>query len=219
MNFSFSEAVNSQNNVRAQLTGDMIHEVTFDGCEARDFDSTQNPGQKFHVLEIKFSNKDGQFTHTVWEPKAADFEDRRGAFVARPSNVAVMGYLFKHWLDAVNPEASAKINKGELKMEVTPNNWDSVRKFMVEQTEAGKGTETKIKLVKKNNGDAMFPYFLNYNREGKLYMSTNFIGNNIFFTTKELQKISRAQAAKPTAQSVEVLSNNTNSDFDEDIEL
>lgn len=217
MNFSFSEAVNSQNGQRAQLVGDMIHDVTFDGCEARDFESTQNPGQKFRVLEIKFSNQDGQFTHTVWEPKAEDFEDRQGAFGAQPSNVASMVYLFKHLLDAVNPEAATKINKGELKMEVTPNNWDSVRKFMVEQTEAGKGTETKIKLVKKNNGDSMFPYFLNYNRDGKLYMSTNFIGKNIFFTTKELQRISRAQAAKPTVQSVE--SNPASNDFNDDIDL
>lgn len=217
MNFNFSDAVNSQNGQRAQLAGDMIHDVTFDGCEARDFESTQNPGQKFRVLEIKFSNKDGQFTHTVWEPKQEDFEDRQGAFGAQPSNVAFMVYLFKHLLDAVNPDASAKINNGELKMEVTPNNWDSVRKFMVEQTTPGNGTETKIKLVKKNNGDAMFPYFLNYNREGKLYMSTNFIGKNIFFTTKELQRISRAQAAKPTNQGVTMPA--ATSDFDDDIEL
>ena len=218
MNFNFSDAVNSQNSGRVQLSGDAIHEVTFDGCEARDFESTQNPGQMFHVLEIKFSNKDGQFTHTVWEPKDADFEDRQGAFGAQPSNVATMVYLFKHLLDAVNPEASEKINKGELKMEVTPTNWNVVRKFMVENTEPGKGKVTKIKLVKKNNGDAMFPYFLNYNRDGKLYMNTNFIGDNIFFTTKELQRISRAQAAKPTSQSMEVPGTQSD-DFDDNVDL
>jgi hypothetical protein len=135
----------------------------------------------------------------------------------QPSNVATMVYLFKHLLDAVNPEASEKINKGELKMEVNPTNWNSVRKFMVEQTEAGKGKQTKIKLVKKNNGDAMFPYFLAYSREGKLYMQTNFIGDNIFFTAKELQRISRAQAAKPTTQSVDMPA--ATNDFDDDIEL
>ena len=217
MNFNFSDAVNSQNSGRQQLAGDMIHEVVFDGCEARDFESTQNPGQMFHVLEIKFSNKDGQFTHTIWQPKEEDFQDRQGAFGAQPSNVATMVYMFKHLLDAVNPEASEKINKGELKMEVNPNNWESVRKFMVEQTTPGKGKTTKIKLVKKNNGDAMFPYFLAYNRDNKLYMQTNFIGDNIFFTTKELQRINRAQAAKPTTQSVDMPA--ATNDFDDDIEL
>lgn len=217
MNFNFSDAVNSQNGGRQQLAGDMIHEVVFDGCEARDFESTQNPGQMFHVLEIKFSNKDGQFTHTVWQPKEEDFQDRQGAFGAQPSNVATMVYMFKHLLDAVNPEVSEKINKGELKMEVNPNNWESVRKFMVEQTTPGNGKTTKIKLVKKNNGDAMFPYFLAYNRDGKLYMQTNFIGDNIFFTTKELQRISRAQAAKPTTQSVDMPA--ATNDFDDEIDL
>ena len=64
-------------------------------------------------------------------------------------------------------------------MEVTPNNWDSVRKFVVEQTEAGKGTETKIKLIKKNNGDAMFPYFLNYNRASTIYTIYSYYQKNL----------------------------------------
>jgi len=199
MNFSFSDVQNSQNADVKPLEGNKIYEVTFDGCEARDFAGKQDASKTYKVLEIKFSNSEGAFTHTIWQPRDEDFEDRTSAMgYKQPANALVMVYLFKHLLDAVNPEASEKINKGELKLDVNVNNWDSVRKFMVEQTNPGKGKTTKIKLIKNNKGEAIFPYFLSYSKENKPYMTTNFIGNGVYFTTKELDKISKANNAKPT---------------------
>lgn len=222
MNFSFADASNSQNTGRKQLEGNKIHEVTFDGCEIRDFAGQQDPSKLFKVLEIRFSNNDGQFVHTVWQPRDEDFQDRESAQgYKQPANALTMLYLFKHLIDAVNPEAAEKINKGELKMDVNPNNWEAVRKFMAEQTEVGKGKTTKIKLIKNNKGEAIFPYFLSYNRDGKPYMTTNFIGENIYFLTKELEKIEKANTAKPTqAESLSlssVTASKDESDFDDEI--
>ena len=200
MNFDFeSTAGVSQSSTRKPLEGNMIHEVIFDGCEARDFTGTQDSTKQFHVLEIKFHNENGYFTHTIWEPREEDVKDREGAFGMQPSNFKVMMYTLKHLIDAVNPELGKKIDTKEVKL--TVESWEALRKFMVDNTAVGVGTTTKIKLMKNNRGEAMFPYFLNYNKEGKLYMSTNFIGNGVFFTTKELDKIKKANTAQPTPAS------------------
>jgi len=200
MNFDFeSTAGVSQSSARKPLEGNMIHEVIFDGCEARDFTGTQDSTKQFHVLEIKFHNEDGYFTHTIWEPREEDVKDREGAFGMQPSNFKVMMYTLKHLIDAVNPELGKKIDNKEVKL--TVESWEALRRFMVDNTAVGVGTTTKIKLIKNNRGEAMFPYFLNYNKEGKLYMATNFIGNGVFFTTKELDKIKKANTAKPTPAS------------------
>jgi len=194
----------SQSTVRKQLEGNQIYEVTFDGCESRDFESSQKPGQKFKVLEIKFSSDEGDFKDTVWAPNPdTDFEDRPGPYGPQPSNVKAMMLKFKHLIDAVNPELGKKIDSGEQNLNVSAPNpdvaWDNLRQLMVKATAPGVGVKTKIKLIKNNKGDAIFPYFANYNRAGQLYMSTNFIGDNIFWTTKELNKINAANTAKPTS--------------------
>lgn len=197
MNFDFeSTAGVSQSSTRKPLEGNMIHEVIFDGCEARDFTGAQDSSKQFHVLEIKFHNDNGYFTHTIWEPREEDLKDREGAFGMQPSNFKVMMYTLKHLIDAVNPELGKKIDNKEVKL--SAESWDALRKAMVENTAPGIGVSTKIKLIKNNKGEAMFPYFLNYNKEGKLYMATNFIGNGVFFTTKELDKIKKANTAQPT---------------------
>lgn len=197
MNFNFDQTAGiSQSTTRQQLAGNAIHEVTFDGCEIRDFDGVQNPNQKFHNLDIKFSNADGVFVHTVWEPRDSDMEDRVGPFGALPSNAKAMMLLFKHLIDAVNPELAKKIDAGEVK--ITANDWNKLREVMVKATDPGKGKATKIKLLKNNKGEAIFPYFANYNRAGALSMSTNFIGDHIFFTNKELTRIEKESKATPT---------------------
>ena len=225
MNFNFDETAGlSQSSTRKPLEGNMIHDVIFDGCEARDFTGVQDSSKTFHVLEIKFHNDNGFFTHTVWEPREEDAQDRQGAFGEQPSNVKVMMYTFKHLIDAVNPELGKKIDSKEEK--ITVSSWEALRKYMVENTASGIGTETKIKLIKNNRGEAMFPYFLNYNREGKLYMSTNFIGKGVFFTTKELDRIKKANTAVPTPVSkggnldvfdIPATSNSDDDDFNLDI--
>lgn len=197
MTYSFDDTAGiSQNSAKKAFEGNAIYEVTFDGCEARDFEGKQDASKTFKVLDIKFSNPDGYFTHTVFEPTEEDAVDREGAFGPQPSNVKAMMLLFKHLIDAVNPELGKAIDRKEKSLNTT--SWDSLRQLVVKATDSGKGTTTKIKLIKNNKGEAMFPYFANYSKEGALYMSTNFIGKNIFFTNKELNKISEAKTAAPT---------------------
>lgn len=220
MNFNFNETAGiSQSNVRKQLEGNKIHDVKFDGVEARDIQGVQDPSKTFKVLDIKFSNPEGYFTHTVWEPTDKDYEDRIGPFGAQPSNVKTMMMLFKHLIDAVNPKLSEKVDSGEVKLGTKSSGhegWLELRELMIKATDPGKGCDTKIKLINNNKGEAIFPYFANYNKEGKLYMSTNFIGSNIFFTNKELNKIKKSETAKPQSSNIPEESNTIPSDINFD---
>ena len=218
MNYSFDETAGIH--ARTAFEGNAIYDVTFDGCEIRDIQGVQDKTKTFHVLDIKFSNKDGVFTHTEFEPKPEDMEDTTNAFGnPQPSRVKAMMLLFKHLIDAVNPELGKAIDKKEKSLNTT--SWDALRKLMVQATDPGKGTAVQIKLIKNNKGVAVFPgFFANYSKAGNLYMSTNFIGKKLFFTAKELDKISKATTSQPTEtlslDSVSV-SSETPSDFNFDI--
>lgn len=223
MNFNFNTTAGiSQSNSKKVLEGNKIHEVTFEGCEARDIQGVQDPSKVFHVLDIKFANDEGYFTHTIWEPRDSDMEDTQGAFGPQPSRVKCMMLTLKHLIDAVNPELGKQIDNKEKSLATA--SWDALRKLMVTATETGKGTTTKIKLMKTKTGEATFPGFVaNYNRNGVLYMRTNFIGNNIFFTNKELDQIKKQETATPTTvgtkfEDTKTLENPVTSDFSFDID-
>lgn len=202
MNFNFNGTeLAGIGESKKQLEGNKIHEVTFDGCEAVELkDGTMK------VLRIKFSNDEGTFTHTIFEPREGDDKDTEGMYGKNPSRVAEMMCLFRHLGMAVCPELTEYINS--IQGNVT---WDQIRKKIVEVTTPAVGTKTKIKLLTRKRNDpntgqerseAVFPsYFLSYSREGRLYMRTNFIGDRTYFTDKELTAIKNQETKKPVAMS------------------
>ena len=202
MNFNFngSEIANVGAS-KGQLEGNKIHDVQFDGCEAVELkDGTMK------VLRIKFSNDEGVFNHTIFEPRDGDDQDTDGMYGKNPSRIKEMMTLLRHLGAAVCPDLVEYINS--INGSVT---WDQIRKKIVEVTTPAIGTKTKIKLLAKkrtdpNTGaernDAVFPsYFLSYSREGALYMRTKFIGSRLVFTDKELTAIKNQENAKPVSVS------------------
>ena len=206
MNFNFNGSEIANIGVsKGQLEGNKIHEVQFDGCEAVELkDGTMK------VIRIKFSNDEGTFTHTIFEPRQGDDQDTDGMYGKNPSRIKEMMTLFRHLGHAVCPELPKYIDsiKGSV-------SWDQIRNKIVEVTTPAIGNKTKIKLLAKkrnytdpNTGeqrernDAVFPsYFLAYNKEGELYMRSKFIGNGIIFTDKELANIKKQETAKPVSVS------------------
>lgn len=217
MNFNFGEVANAaQSTSKPVLEGNMIHTVKFLGCEARDIAGVKNPNATYNVLEIKFANDRGYFTHTVWEPKPEDFQDRENNGIKNPSNVKAMMQLFTHLICAVNPKLGEQLKNKE--KQLTAKDWNSLRQLMVKATESGKDKEVQIKLIKNKKGIAIFPYFSNYDRNGELYMSTNFIGNDLLWTDKELKALEKAQSTPTTPSPADDLplsqgSEDTSSDF------
>src|ERR1035437_107167 len=212
--FNFNETAGAaQSTSRPQLKGNAIYDVTFDGIEIKDMVGKKDQTAMYNVLNIKFSNKEGWFSHTIFEPRSEDGERSKTTFtddkgvenvVPQLSNNEVMMLIFKHLIDAVNPELGALIDKGEAgtQMKITGSdahsNWISLRNVMKAATEPGIGKVVKLKLIVNKKGEAVFPYFAAIDKEGKKYMKFNFIGENVFFGPKEIAALKKIAGAKPT---------------------
>lgn len=206
MSFSFDATANtSQSTSKPRLEGNNIYTVKLDGAEVQDIQGVKDTSLVYKVLKIKFSNEDGTFEHTVFEPKADDFKrtetelkNKNGNMekIPQPSNVESMMLLFKHLIDAFVPKVAEKIDKKE--QSIVAKDWDSLRNIVVKIFETGKGNENKIKLVKNNKGEAKFPsFFAGLSREGITYVRNNFAGPKIAFSPYELTKIQNETTAKP----------------------
>ena len=74
MAYSFNTTANSsQSSIKPRLKGNNIHDVQFDGCEIVDIQGVKNPGEVYKVLKLKFSNDEGTYEHTIFEPRESDF--------------------------------------------------------------------------------------------------------------------------------------------------
>lgn len=206
--FSFDATAGaSQSTVKPRLAGNEIYAVKFDGCEIKDIQGVKDPTQLYKVLILKFSNDVGGHDHTVFEPKEADYERTEKEFtnkngniekIPQPSGLESLMLLLKHAIDAVAPVVAKAIDSGEKKLGA--RSWDELRQLICKILDSGKGVETKIKLVKNNKGEAIFPgFFAAVNRDGKAYIRNNFIGDKIAFTAYEVSRINNEGSAKPTS--------------------
>ena len=198
MNFNFSETAGiTSSNAKPQLEGNKIHTVTFDGCEARDIQGVKDASAVYKVLEIKFSNDEGVFTHTIWEPRPEDAQDTQSMYGPSPSPLKNMTLLLQHMAAALNPVLNDKFVK--LPKDIS---WDQLRQFIAQEMAKAVGKQVEIKLLKNKSGQACFPGFIGtYDRTGALRLRTNFIGNKLVFTPKETANIVKQATAKPTTVS------------------
>lgn len=191
MNFNTEEIKAST----PRLKGNLIHVVKFEGAEAVDFKNGE-----YKCIRFNFANDEGTFSHTEFPLKDGDDRDTEGMYGKQPSRLLVLMTFLRHLGNAVAPSLVAFCND---KAALTNITWEQFRNKVVEACKEGIGKETKIKLMSRirtdnNTGqqyeEAVFPaYFLNYNRSGELYMSTNFIGNGVYFTNKELTRMKNAE--------------------------
>ena len=207
MSFLFNTTAGaSQSSFKAKLVGNAIHSVKFDGCEIQDIKGVKDPSQMYKVIKLKFSNDDGTFEHTIFEPRESDstrretkFTDKNGVEgkIPQPSNIESMMLLFKHAIDIISPEVAKEIDNGTKNLGA--NDWDGLRKLVEQILDKHKDVELEIKLIKNNKGEGVFPgFFAAINREGKAYIRNNFMGKSLAFTPYEANKINNEAVAKPT---------------------
>jgi len=205
--FSFdATAGTSQSTTKPRLAGNNIYDVKLDGTEIQDIQGVKEPTAIYKVLKIKFSNDEGSFEHTVFEPKPDDFKRTESEFknkngntekIPQPSNVESMMLLFKHIIDGFVPEVAALIDKKEKTL--AAKDWDALRKLVASILEKGKDRTDKIKLITNNAGEAKFPgYFAGLSREGVCYVRNNFVGPKVAFSAYEITKMTASSTAKIT---------------------
>lgn len=208
MSFSFNATAGaSQSTAKPRLAGNEIYVVNFDGCEIQDIKGVKDTSALYKVLKLKFSNEQGSYEHTIFEPREEDFNRTEREYTSKTgvlekipqtSGVENMMLLFKHAIDSINPTIAKAIDEGT--QNLGAKDWDTLRQLVSKILDAGKGTSMQIKLLRNNKGEANFPgYFAGITKEGKAYVKNNFIGKNLSFTAYETQRIQKELTAKPTA--------------------
>ena len=200
MVFSFNSVAGIKpTNAPAPLEGNKIHVVIFEGVESVDVTSTSN-GQTYKLMRIKFSNSEGQFVKTYFEPDdKADqpvISKTSVGDIVNPSPNVQMLYTLKQLLAIANPAFNEKIDRGEVN---DLSSWDSLRAAMVAATKDFIGQTCQIKLIKNSKGEAILPgTVVNFNKENQLYPASTVIGKNLTWTKKEKERIEREASAQPT---------------------
>lgn len=204
--FSFdATAGTSQSTAKPRLKGNEIYELQLDGVEVQDIQGVKDTTKTYKTLKIKFSNENGTFEHTVFEPQPDDFKRGEREFknkngniekIPQPSNVETMMLLFKHIIDGYVPAIAAQIDKKEKSLGA--KSWDELRKLITAILEKGKGNKNTVKLLRYKD-EARFPgFFAGVTKEGVAYVRNNFIGPKVAFTAYELTKMREEESARPT---------------------
>lgn len=200
MNFAISKE-SAVRNVRRQLAPWNIYDVTFVGCEVREFKGTKDPNVTYQVLDIKFENEDGYFTVTRFFPKQGDdvrrkLPNKKGGEREVASNFEELMNIVKQTAEVLTPEGFKKMSELSSKFK----SFDDVAKALIAITDKVKGTKTKIKLVgrtRDNRVVAEIPTITSV-FDGVATITDNYIGNKLFFTPYEEGKRNEYLKGTPT---------------------
>jgi hypothetical protein len=203
MNFAISKE-SAVRNVRRQLAPWNIYDVTFVGCEVREFKGTKDPNVTYQVLDIKFENEDGYFTVTRFFPKQGDdvrrkLPNKKGGEREVASNFEELMNIVKQTAEVLTPEGFKKMSELSSKF----RSFDDVAKALIAITDKVKGTKTKIKLVGRNRDNRVVAEIPTITSvfDGVATITDNYIGSKLFFTPYEEGK--RAEYLKGTPTDME----------------
>jgi hypothetical protein len=191
---------------KPQLKPWEIHDVKFVGCEIAEGTSKNDESKSWKRLDIKFENENGYFNVPLWFPKSGDdkrpeYEGKNGGTVTYPSAFELLMATVAQTAQILNPAGFEKMQALSSKFK----DFDDVAKALMAILEKSKGTETKLKLIGKVDKDgrvnAQIPRILGINKQGESFISDNYIGNKLFFSTYEEGKRKEYLNSKPTTMS------------------
>ena len=204
LDFSINNSVSAVSNSIKQLAPFAIYDVKYEKSEIVEFDGKKDPSQHYKTLRVRFSNADGYYEETIFFPTPADGEPKEyerpdGTKQKFPSNWDRIKFFMAQIMTVLNPEGYKKFCEASSKFK----DFEMMANAFIKVLEPAMGKETKLKLMgrtdESGNVHATLPKFLSYNRDGQLYISTNFIGDRVFFSTYEEGLVQKFKNAKPTA--------------------
>ena len=171
-----------------------IHDATFKGIEKQSFDGKD--GVTYTTLAIIFDvDGFGELSHRLFEPTSN--ERSEGMYGLNPSQLEQFMLTNRHLLDTANPTISKGIDEGTITIDAP--SFDAFIKKMQEFTKDFIGKKTQIKLLPQKSGFNQLPGFpARINKQGALYLSTRFIGDDLTLTSAEIVAIDKVKNAKPT---------------------
>lgn len=180
-----------------------IYPVTFNGCEIVEFDGKKDTTQHYKTLRVSFEGENGYYTETIFFPKESDgvrqkYQNSQGHEYETPSNWERTKTFIAQLATVLNPKGFEKMQEMSSKFK----GFEDMCKALIAITDPKKGTKTNLKLVGRTKQDGtvepVLPKFVVVNKEGELFVSDNFIGENLYFTPYEEGKRAEFQNAKPT---------------------
>lgn len=201
-NFDITE-VQAVSNSKKRLSPWGIYDVEFKGCKVESFTGKKDPTETFKVLRTRFEGADGYYEETIFFPKEKDsqrpkYQNAQGHEYEVASNWERTKTFIAQLASVLNPEGFAKMQEMSNKFK----SFDDMCAALITILDPKIGTKTKLKLIGKTKQDgtveAILPKFVGVNKEGVLFTSDNFIGNNLFFTPYEEGKRSAFLHATPT---------------------
>jgi hypothetical protein len=179
-----------------------IYDVEFKGCEIREFPGKKDPTASYKVLDIKFEGEKGKFTKTLFFPKDGDdvrrkVQNKNGGESELPSNFETTMAIIKQTASVLNPKGYEKLQAVSGKFK----SFDELAVALVKVMDPVIGTKTQLKLVgvtKEGTVTADIPRIVSCNKEGEIWISDNFVGSNLTFSSYEDTKRKEYQGATPT---------------------
>lgn len=204
LDFSVDSSVSVVSSSLKQLDPYAIHTVKYVESKTDSFQGKSDPTRTFNVLRVRFSNEDGYYEETIFFPTPQDaerrkFENSDGTTREVASNWERTKFFMAQVMEILNPDGYKKFCAASSQFK----SFDDMAAAFIKVLTPAVGKETKLKLMGRTdaNGNVRpcLPNFVGVNREGKAFVSTNFIGDRVFFTTYEEGKVQQFKNAKPTA--------------------
>lgn len=186
--FDVASAANVQVRKSGQYLQAGIHTVKFVGVEKND---------SYSAMDFSFENENGTHTERLFEPQSSERHPNRfNSAVEDPSQADQFMCKLMQIIQVLNPEFHAKMVADPKKYSAP--NFDKLVELVKMILDSKVGTEVQIKLL-PNGRYVGFPGFpARFDRNGNLYLSTSFIGQDLTLSPYEKNQIDKALTAKPT---------------------
>lgn len=204
LDFSLN-SVSAVSNSRSRLEPYKIHNVKFEEAKIEEFDGKKDPNQHYKVLRVRFGNEEGYYDESIFlnlrdeDGVMREFDNADGTKRYYASRFDQIKYFMAQTMTVLNPEGMKKFQEAATKFRSID---DMVKAYIIVMDQV-KGAETQLKLMGRTNQngnvEACLPRFLSVNKNKEVFVSSNFVGPKLFFSTYEEGQVNAAKAAKPTA--------------------
>lgn len=200
LNFNLS-ATPSVSTSKPRLKPYEIHRVKLADVKVETLKGKKDPDAVYEILKVRFENNDGYYEESIFFPKEGDDkrptrQNKEGHEVESPSNFERTMSFIAQLGTVIAPKEFEKL-KG-----ISFKTFGELCENFINILKPKFGTETNLKLIGATDKDGNFvprlPYFLALNKQGEVFVSDNFIGENLFFTEYDLKRKEDLKAKKPT---------------------
>jgi len=178
-----------------------IHEVVLKSIKYEELKGVKDPSAVYNVMKIRFENENGYFEPMIFAPKEGDevrtlIEDKKtGNKKELVSSFENFSFTIAQIGEQLFPESYSKLKKKAFSF---PEEFKDFVELFAKAATSALNKKTKIKLIGDKKNKPRLPYFVALNKDGEAFVTGNFIGEKVFFTSYELESAEKAANAKPT---------------------